>query len=511
MVINGTTTYLSLSDVPANTAISNTNYWTTLDGEVSEEIPLGLDNLSTPDNHIVELNSSTTLEMLWVKPGTFTRGDMSGRGSKDEKPPHEVIITEGYYLGKFEVTQSQYEAVMTGNEEGLPPLTSGGVTGPNNPVNHLSYQDVQVFLKRLNQQQIVNIPEGWEYALPTEAEWEYACRAGSTSIWSPSDLSHENYDITIGDDFADPNSDSPIVNSILEFNGSLANYTYKQDMPQRNKEVGLYPPNLWGFHDMHGNIAEWVHDWYGPYDEATLIDPKGPKFGTERVIRGGSFENKRIHQTSANRGGKYPEWYRYSVGFRVALKKVNTLPTPPTDAPGQPPADDYQETIAGFEEQIEQLMADLNAANEEISQKDETIAELQSTNQELADENEDLRGELVEEVEKNDVLTVQVANLTHDNNNLKYDLEIKTEQLEQAVEMAQVPFINGWVYDNDRGWIFTDAEHYPMVYTHKDDTWHYFELGSNPRYFFNFTSQQWEAWDALPEENDSNLVDSNNL
>ena len=78
--------------------------------------------------------------------------------------------------------------------------------------------------------------------------------------------------------------------------------------------------------------------------------------------------------------------------------------------------------------------------------------------------------------------------------------------------MAQVPFINGWVYDNDRGWLFTDADHYPMIYTHNDDTWHYFELGSSdPRYFFNFKSQQWEAWDALPDENDSNLADNNNL
>ena len=184
---------------------------------------------------------------------------------------------------------------------------------------------------------------------------------------------------------------------------------------------------------------------------------------------------------------------------------------PPTDDTDKPPADDYQETIAGLEEQIEQLMADLNAANEEISQKDETIAELQSTNQELANENEDLRGELAEEVEKNDGLTIQVANLTQENNTLSYDLGVKTEQLEQAVEMAQVPFINGWVYDNDRGWMFTDADHYPMIYTHKDDTWHYFELGSNPRFFFNFKSQQWEAWDALPEENDSNLADNNNL
>jgi hypothetical protein len=135
-------------------------------------------------------------------------------------------------------------------------------------------------------------------------------------------------------------------------------------------------------------------------------------------------------------------------------------------------------------------MADLNDAKEEISLKDETIAELQSINQELTYENEELKGGLAEEVEKNDVLTAQVANLTQDNSNLKYELGVATKQAEEAVEMAQVPFINGWVYDNDRGWIFTDAYHYPLVYTHKTDTCHYFELGSNPRYFFNFKSQK---------------------
>jgi len=195
----------------------------------------------------------------------------------------------------------------------------------------------------------------------------------------------------------------------------------------------------------------------------------------------------------------------------ISVDDTEGLPTPPTYAPEQPPASDYQDTISGLEEQIEQLMADLNDAKEEISLKDEAIAELQSTNQELTYENEELRGELAEEVEKNDVLTAQVANLTQDNNNLKYELGVATKQAEEAVKMAQVPVINGWVYDNDRGWIFTDADHYPLVYTHKTDTWHYFELGSNPRYFFNFKSQQWESWDNISEKNDASLANKDNL
>ena len=199
--------------------------------------------------------------------------------------------------------------------------------------------------------------------------------------------------------------------------------------------------------------------------------------------------------------------------------------TAPSSAPGAPPAPDYVDTINELTEKvlqqtisIENLKVaneglivqnnELNASNQELVAK---VAELEDEVENLNQQNEALTSKLAEEVEKNDGLTIQVANLTQENNTLNHDLEVKTEELEQSVEMAQVPFINGWVYDNDRGWMFTDADHYPMIYTHKDDTWHYFELGSNPRFFFNFTSQQWEAWDALAGENDSNLADSNNL
>ena len=191
---------------------------------------------------------------------------------------------------------------------------------------------------------------------------------------------------------------------------------------------------------------------------------------------------------------------------------LGSLPsTPPSTVPGKPPADDYQETIAALQKQIEKLTANLDEANKQIANKDETIYELEEVNQELINQNDELSKKLAGEIEKNDVLSAQVNNLTHERDNLTYELNLSKKQADEAVRMAQIPFINGWVYDNDRGWIFTDAEHYPMVYTHKDNTWHYFELGSNPRYFFNFTSQQWEAWDDLPEENDQNVASNDNL
>ena len=191
---------------------------------------------------------------------------------------------------------------------------------------------------------------------------------------------------------------------------------------------------------------------------------------------------------------------------------LGSLPTtPPSTVPGKPPADDYQETIAALQKQIEKLTANLDEANKQIANKDETIYELEEVNQELINQNDELSKKLAGEIEKNDVLSAQVNNLTHECDNLTYELNLSKKQADEAVRMAQIPFINGWVYDNDRGWIFTDAEHYPMVYTHKDSTWHYFELGSNPRYFFNFTSQKWEAWDDLPEENDKNVASNDNF
>ena len=199
--------------------------------------------------------------------------------------------------------------------------------------------------------------------------------------------------------------------------------------------------------------------------------------------------------------------------------------TAPKSAPGAPPAPDYVDTINELTDKVREQTIEIKKLNDENNALITNNQELNATNQELVAKVSELEyqvKELSNEVNElntrvedltyeNQSLKTEVANLSFERDNLKNTVETKTEQLEKAVEMAQVPFINGWVYDNDRGWIFTDAEHYPMVYTHKDDTWHYFELGSNPRYFFNFTSQQWEAWDALPEENDSNIASNDNF
>jgi hypothetical protein len=200
--------------------------------------------------------------------------------------------------------------------------------------------------------------------------------------------------------------------------------------------------------------------------------------------------------------------------------------TAPKTGPGAPPAPDYVETISKLTDKVLEHEIENQKLQESNAALLVDVAELNSTNEILVSQVGDLEAEVgkleskVDDLdtqvavltEKNQVISTQLQNVSHERNNLVYEMEVKDEQLEEAVRVAQTPFINGWVYDNDRGWMFTDSDHYPLVYTHSDQSWNYYELGSSePRYFFNFTSQQWEAWDALPEEKNTDLADNQNL
>ena len=220
---------------------------------------------ATPPYHTV---SSIGLEMIFCPPGTFTMGSPAnepGRGG--DESPHTVTLTHGFYLGKYEVTQAQYQTVMNGNSEGLGADPSQ-YKGSNRPVEKVSWEDAQVFLAQLNaiEQTAGRLPAGWEYALPTEAQWEYACRAGTSTIYS------------WGNDI----------------NSSRANYNWDGGAHDGNDskqtvEIGQFSANPWGFFDMHGNVWEWVHDWKANYPGGALTDPVGPASGSHRVLRGGSW------------------------------------------------------------------------------------------------------------------------------------------------------------------------------------------------------------------------------
>jgi formylglycine-generating enzyme required for sulfatase activity len=241
--------------------------------------------------------SAANLEMLWVEPGTFTMGSPTtetGRGSDETE--HNVTLTKGFYLGKYEVTQAQYEAVMTGNANSLSPAPSNWPNNPNRPVEKVSWDDVQIFLTRLNaaEQAAGRLPANWQYVLPTESQWEYACRAGTTTVYSWG---------------------AAIATSNANYNSSGLSQT---------TDVGQYAANPWGFFDMHGNVWEWTNDWYQvAYPTGNpVIDPTGPASGSYRVLRGGSWFNGGAYLRSAQRDAYPPSTRHNTLGFRVGFQQV---------------------------------------------------------------------------------------------------------------------------------------------------------------------------------------------
>lgn len=230
-----------------------------------------------------EYTNSIGMEFVLISAGSFNMGaDKNFEDAFDyETPVHRVTISKPFYLGKYEVTQAQWVAVMGNN--------SSKFKGRNNPVEMVSWDDVQIFIDRLNQK------EGHDrYRLPTEAEWEYAARAGMESIFS------------FGDDAAQL--------------GSHAWYGESWDTGGTHP-VGQKQPNAWGLYDMYGNVWELVQDLYGEnyYAESPSTDPEGPSSGEYRVDRGCSWVNAVKYCRSASRYRIIPDGRYMNLGFRLAL------------------------------------------------------------------------------------------------------------------------------------------------------------------------------------------------
>ena len=251
--------------------------------------PAGPVHLQALTDH---LPGKAPIEFIWIEPGTFTMGSPDsepGRYSV-EGPQHEVTITKGFYLGKYEVTQGQWEAV-TGDRPWV--KQSYVLDRPDHPAAYVSTYDIEDFIHALN------VAAGDSlYRLPTEAEWEYACRAETTTIWS------------FGDD-----------------REKLDDYCWYRDNTwdegeQYAHKVGQKKPNPWGFYDMHGNVYELVFDWYGPYSPGPQVDPEGPPPNYERrAMRGGAFNTFIRNTRSAERYWCKP-WDRLrGTGFRLLRRK----------------------------------------------------------------------------------------------------------------------------------------------------------------------------------------------
>ncbi len=225
----------------------------------------------------VDLGGGVTLELVWIPPGDFTMGSPAGEENRDDdETQHRVALTKGFWLGKYEVTQAQWKAVMGNNPSHF--------KGDDLPVEQVSWDDCQAFVKKLNTK-----GQG-TFRLPTEAEWEYACRAGSTTAYC----------------FGDSSS-------------TLSRYGwYSGNSDWKTHSVGGKSANAWGLYDMHGNVWEWCQDWYGDYPSGSVTDPTGPSSGSRRVFRGGSwFDAPRLCR-SANRSRSVPGGWHCSLGFRLA-------------------------------------------------------------------------------------------------------------------------------------------------------------------------------------------------
>lgn len=226
----------------------------------------------------LDIGDGLTMEFVAIQPGTFVMGSDPSR-EPQEKPQHEVTISRPFYLGRYEVTQAQWQSVM-GTRPSEP-------AGPDLPVDMVSWDDCGQFLARLGERL-----GGLRLVLPTEAQWEYACRAGSTTNWS------------FGDD--------------IEQFGEHGWFDLNSGgVPH---PVGGRKPNAWGLHDMHGNVWEWCADWKAPYAAGPATDPAGPVASEGvRAIHGGSWRNSRALARSAYRFGSVPAGRHITVGFRVAM------------------------------------------------------------------------------------------------------------------------------------------------------------------------------------------------
>ncbi|MEW6235841.1 MAG: SUMF1/EgtB/PvdO family nonheme iron enzyme, partial [Candidatus Omnitrophota bacterium] len=242
------------------------------------------------------------LEMALIPAGTFMMGSPDNEQDRysNEGPQHQVTLTKSFYMGKYIVTQAQWQALMGSNP------SSGYGVGSNYPVYYVSWNDCQTFIQTLNQ-----LGQG-TFRLPTEAEWEYSCRAGTTTRFYWGDDS--NY-------------------------SQIGNYAwYSNNSGSQTHEVGLKLPNAWGLYDMSGNVLEWCQDLWGGYSSVPQIDPTGAISGSGRPGRGGCWLDVNGDQRSASRNGLIQDTTYFYVGFRVVREyttptPTNTPPPTPTNTP----------------------------------------------------------------------------------------------------------------------------------------------------------------------------------
>ena len=277
----------------------------------------------TGKEQVVALPGGTQMAFVWIEPGTF---QMGARLPDDEwlkelesialdegaLPVHEVELSAGFWLGKYVVTQRQWEAIMetTPWREADNADKEKVQSNPSHPAVYISWHDAQELIQRLNSAAGEAV-----YRLPTEAEWEYACRAGTSTLWS----------------FGNEEGAFSTLWKYDKDKVSFPHYTwYRDNTLGRNEKyahaVGQHRPNAWGLHDMHGNVWEWVQDWYDRnyYKHSPRVDPLGPTSSPivdrgmhGRVLRGGDFIDPVIYLRSASRRASEPDERNCCTGVRL--------------------------------------------------------------------------------------------------------------------------------------------------------------------------------------------------
>ena len=223
------------------------------------------------ETRLFKITDDIHIEMVWIEPGQFLMGSPESEPERipQREQQHEVKITKGFWIAKTETTQKVWQAVMNSNPS--------KIKGKNLPIESINWNEAQVFIKKLNQ-------SGAKFRLPYEAEWEYACRAGTNGPYAGE-------------------------RDLLTWHRGNANDTVH--------EVGTKSPNPWGLYDMHGNILEMCQDWFTEDISLYSTDPKGPQQGTRRVQRGGQYTGRIRHSRSADRQSYYPDQGAFFVGFRL--------------------------------------------------------------------------------------------------------------------------------------------------------------------------------------------------
>jgi formylglycine-generating enzyme len=316
--------------------------------------------LSTKTIHAGQSRSDNGLKLVlhYCPPGTFTMGSPSEEPGRDDyEVAHQVTLTQGYWLGETEVTQGQYEAITKLTlrdqarkmlaDETLYPFngkqitlreqsnatpgekaveTVSAATAPNIPFYYVSWDDAVEFCKKLtsDEREAGRLPDGWIYALPTEAQWEYACRAGTTAATYAGAMK------VLGV------NNAPILdkiawyggNSSVDYKGAGWSTTHWPEQAHPGKlagprRVGQKQANAWGCKDMLGNVYEWVSDFSSVAGTDPVTDPKGPTEGKNHIYRGGAWNHYATMCRAAKSFEAAPTYRVHHLGFRVALVKVS--------------------------------------------------------------------------------------------------------------------------------------------------------------------------------------------